>query len=198
MKKLIGLFNELLKGGIFFLFPIILVIIFLEKAISLLSPLATSITEHFGDKFFITSSPYLLSIIILVFICLVAGYIASKGVGLKMVNWIENNILTLFPGYHLMKNTLQDTAGLSAETSFPVVLAPIDGWMLGFEVDKLDNGDLVIFVPGAPNIWEGNVIIFEEKRIKRTNLHQKDVQKIMRQLGVNSQTILNQLEKNQK
>lgn len=194
MKKIIGLFNELLKGGIFFLFPIILVILFFEKALSILEPLATSISETYGDSFYITSRPYLLSILILVTICLLAGYISSKGVGLTMVHWIENNILTLFPGYHLMKNTLQDTAGMVAETNFPVVLAPIDGWMLGFEVDKLDNGDLVIFVPGAPNTWEGNVIIFEEKRIKRTNLHQKDVQKIMRQLGVNSQSILNQIK----
>lgn len=190
MKKVFELFSQLIKGGIFFLFPIILVIIFLEKALHMLQPVAKFISEKGGWHFGISENAYLFSILILVFLFLISGYIASQGVGKKMINWIEENILTLFPGYQLMKNTLQNTAGLSTDNDYPVVLAPIDGWMLGFQVDTLSNGDLVIFIPSAPNTWEGSVVIFEKEKIRATNLSQKDVQKIMRQLGVNSKNLL--------
>ncbi|WP_296704137.1 DUF502 domain-containing protein [Algoriphagus sp.] len=191
MKNLIQFLSQLLKGGIFFLFPIILVIILFQKAISLLKPLAAILSEKGGWHSSITSNAYFLSILILFVICLIAGFIANQGVGKKIILWIENNFLTLFPGYQLMKNTMQNTAGLDSETNFPVVLVPIDGWMIGFQVDELESGEYVVFVPSAPNIWEGNVVIFKKEEIKKTNLAQKDVNKLLRQLGVNSHEILN-------
>ena len=195
MKKLLAIISQTIKGGIFFLFPIILVIVFFEKAMHLLKPLSAAFGEKLGLDSGIFESPYFLTVIFLILFCLLAGYIANQGVGKKMVLWIEDHVLTLFPGYQLMKNTLQNTAGLDSEKKFPVVLVPIDGWMLGFKVDELSSGEYVVFVPGAPNTWEGNVIIFDKSKIKETNLSQTDVQKVMRQLGVNSNLILEKLYK---
>ncbi|MBN3582178.1 DUF502 domain-containing protein [Algoriphagus aestuarii] len=190
MKNSINILNQLLKGGIFFLFPLVLLILFFEKAIHLIRPIATVIGEKLSldNTFFYT--PYIFTIIILLLFCLLAGFIASKGLGSKMILWIEDHLLSLFPGYKLMKNTLQNTAGLNTEFNYPVVLAPIDGWVLGFQVDELESGEVVIFIPSAPNTWEGNVIIFQKDEIRETNIQQKDVNKLLRQLGVNSKDIL--------
>ncbi|MBN7816614.1 DUF502 domain-containing protein [Algoriphagus pacificus] len=196
MKKLLAIISQTIKGGIFFLFPIILVIVFFEKAMHLLQPISAAFGEKLGLDSGIFETPYFLTLLFLILFCLLAGYIANQGVGKKMVLWIEDHILTLFPGYQLMKNTLQNSAGLDSEKNFPVVLVPIDGWMLAFKVDELSTGEFVVFVPGAPNTWEGNVIIFEKSKVKETNLSQKDVQKVMRQLGVNSNLILEKLQEN--
>jgi len=193
MKKLLAIISQTIKGGIFFLFPIILVILFVEKAIAILEPFAKLLSEKIGLDTGLLDTPYFLTILILILFCLLAGFIASQGIGKRMILWIENNILTLFPGYQLMKNTLQNTAGLDSENNFPVVLVPIDGWMLGFLVDELKSGEQVVFVPSAPNTWEGNVIIFDKSEIKKTDLSQKDVQKVMRQLGVKSSTLFEKL-----
>jgi uncharacterized membrane protein len=190
MKNSFNILNQLIKGGIFFLFPLVLLILFFEKAILLIKPIATLIGEKLSleNTFFYT--PYLFTIFILLLICILAGFIASKGLGSKMILWIEEHLLSLFPGYKLMKNTLENTAGLNSENNYPVVLAPIDGWVLGFQVDELESGEVVIFIPSAPNTWEGNVIIFKKEEIRQTSIEQKDVNKLLRQLGVNSKEIL--------
>ncbi|MEN2283072.1 DUF502 domain-containing protein [Algoriphagus sp. SE2] len=194
MKKVLGIISQTVKGGIFFLIPIILAIILLEKALMILKPITTFLSKKFGDEIWLFDTPYFLAILVLIIFCFLAGYIANQGLGKKMVLWIEKNILTLFPGYQLMKNTFENTAGIDTEISFPVVLVPIDGWMLAFLVDELESGKQVVFVPSAPNTWEGNVIIFEKEKIKSTNLSQADVQKIMRQLGLNSKSILDNIQ----
>lgn len=194
MKKIFVIISQTIKGGIFFLFPIILTIIFIDKAIALINPVAEFLSNKLGENIGLFATPYFLAILILILFCLFAGYIASQGIGKKMILWIENNVLTLFPGYLLMKNTLQNSAGLESDTNFPVVLAPIDGWMLGFQVDELSTGEVVVFIPAAPNSWDGTIVIFEKEKIRLTNLSQKDVQKIMRQLGVNSKSILDKIK----
>lgn len=196
MKKVLGILSQMIKGGLFFLLPLILIFILLEKAINLLNPLALALSDKLSLHSIVTDIPYLLTIFLLLVFCLLAGYVASQGVGKKMIYWIENNFLTLFPGYQLIKSTLQNSAGVESDLNFPVVLAPIDGWMLGFQVDELASGELVIFIPGAPNAREGNLVIFEKAQIKSTNLSQKDVQNIMRHLGVNSKSILDKIKIN--
>ena len=89
-----------------------------------------------------------------------------------------------------MKTTMEAKAGIDSGKDFPVVLVPIDGQMFGFHVDTLANGDLVVFVPGSPSAWEGNVIIFKEKDVTKTNYRKDTIVKIMRQLGTNTQKLL--------
>jgi uncharacterized membrane protein len=128
--------------------------------------------------------------------CFLAGTVAKLGAGKWLVNWIEEHVLTLFPGYQLMKNTMQSTAGLESDKDFPVVLVPIDGWMIAFQVDTLATGEVVVFVPSAPSTWEGNVVVFEKDQVKACTLTQKDATQIMRRLGVGSAEILaNHLKK---
>lgn len=186
MKPILSIISNTIKGGIFLLFPIVLIIIFLEKIINILKPFATKISSSLGLESSLFDVPYLIAISIILLFCFGAGTIAKLGAGKWMILWIEDNILTLFPGYQLMKNTLQSNVGLQSEKEFPVVLVPIDGWMIAFQVDILPNGDIVAFVPSAPNTWEGSVVIFEKDKVKTSNLTQKDATQIIRRLGVGS------------
>lgn len=181
---MLSIISNTIKGGIFFLFPIVLILIFFEKIIHILKPVATKISSALGLENSFFDAPYLVAIVIILLFCFLAGTVAKLGAGKWMVTWIEDHLLTLFPGYQLMKNTLQANAGLESDKDFPVVFVPIDGWMIAFQVDTLPNGDVVVFVPSAPNTWEGNVVIFEKDKVKPSNLSQKDATLIMRRLGV--------------
>jgi len=191
MKPIINIISNTVKGGIFFLFPIVLIIIFFEKILKILNPVATALSKSLGLENTHFNAPYFITIVIIVLFCFLAGTVAKLGAGKLMVEWIEDHILTMFPGYQLMKNTLQSNVGLETDKSFPVVLVPIDGWMIAFHVDTLPNGDVVTFVPGAPNTWEGNVVIFEKSRIKTSNLTQKEAVQIIRRLGVGTSVLFN-------
>ncbi len=187
MKAILQIISSTIKGGIFFLLPILIVILLGEKAISIFNPIATAITTKLHlDAGSLFNANYLVSILIILLVCLFAGWIAKIGYGQLMVNWIENNILVLFPGYQLMKTTMANQVGLMNGDNFPVVLVPIDGLMFGFHMDTLPDGNLVIFVPGAPNVMEGNVVIFEKDKVQKTDISMGQVKNIMRQLGANS------------
>lgn len=136
--------------------------------------------------------PYLIAIVIILIFCFIAGAIAKLGAGKLMVTWIEDHILTLFPGYQLMKNTLQANAGLESDKEFPVVLVPIDGWMIGFHVDTLESGEIVVFVPSAPSVWEGNVILFEKDKVRSSQLTQKQAVQLIKRLGVGTKELFSQ------
>lgn len=187
MKNLMSIISITFKGGLFFLLPIILVVVLFQKAIHLLQPISHFIGNALGLNR--VMAPYLVAIFTLIMICLIAGYISKLGIGKAMINWIENNILTLFPGYKLMKSTFENTAGIEMEKDFPVVMVPIDGWMLAFLVEELDSGEVVVFVPSAPNSWEGNLVIFDKSKVKPSALSQKEVQKLLRQLGTDSKEL---------
>jgi uncharacterized membrane protein len=190
MRPFLSIISNTIKGGIFFLFPIVLIIIFFEKIIHILKPFAGKVSSSLGLEISLFDVPYFISIIIILLLCFIGGTIAKLGAGKWMVAWIEDHILTLFPGYQLMKNTLQSNVGLKSDKDFPVVLVPIDGWMIAFHVDTLSTGQLVVFVPSAPNTWEGNVVVFEKEQIKTCNLSQKEAMQIIRRLGVGSSDIL--------
>lgn len=186
MKQFLKLITALIKGGIFFLIPIILALVLIEKAIHLIQPLSLLLQKMLGLEASVLFTPYLLSLLLVITLCLAAGVLAQRGMGKKMLEWIEEHVLILFPGYKLMKTTFEEKAGLISDKNFPVVLVPIDGWMLAYLVEELENNQVLIFVPSAPETWNGSLVIFDQSKIKKTDLTQSEVNKIGRSLGIGS------------
>lgn len=182
MKVFISIISQTVKGGVFFLLPLVIVIMLLKKAVELILPLA-----HFINKqipFQLPFSAMALSVILLVLICLGAGWLARLGFAKKLILVLEENFLVLFPGYQLMKNSFESKVGLDSEKEYPVVLVPIDGWMIGFLVEELNDTEVMVFIPSAPSSWEGSLVIFEKSQIKHSNLKPGDIMAIMKRLGV--------------
>lgn len=186
MKHFLNIISALIKGGIFFLIPIILLIVLFERAIELIQPLSSHVESIFGLEENRIITPFIISVTLVLLICLIAGYIAQRGMGKRMIEWIEDHILVLFPGYKLMKTTFEQRAGIVQNHNFPVVLVPIDGWMMAFLVEELEDEKVMVFVPGSPETWSGNLIIFDKSKIKKTDLTQHEVHKIGRSLGISS------------
>lgn len=186
MKHFLNIISALIKGGIFFLIPIILLIVLFERAIELIQPLSSHVESIFGLEENRIITPFIISVTLVLLICLIAGYIAQRGMGKRMIEWIEDHILVLFPGYKLMKTTFEQRAGIAQNHNFPVVLVPIDGWMMAFLVEELEDEKVMVFVPGSPETWSGNLIIFDKSKIKKTDLTQHEVHKIGRSLGISS------------
>ncbi|HSF54405.1 MAG TPA: DUF502 domain-containing protein, partial [Algoriphagus sp.] len=185
---LFNIVSQTVKGGIFFLLPIVIIVLLFAKALSTVKPVAETIREQVHLEF-----PFLaliISLMILLLICYLAGWVAGKGMGKAMINWLENNLLDLFPGYQLMKSTMETKVGNISEKEFPVVLVPGDGWQIGFQVEVLPNEEVVVFIPSAPNVWEGSLAIFEKAQLRATKLKQADVMALMKKLGVGTAELL--------
>jgi len=61
-----------------------------------------------------------------------------------------------------------------------------DSAQIGFEVERLDNGLVVVYLPGAPNPGSGNVVYMTEDRIEKLNLKFSEVAKVMKRIGIGS------------
>lgn len=185
MKVILNFINKTLKGGIFFMIPLILAYVLLGKVLHLIQPIAYKSSQwmhHDQEK--VLDFSYVMAVILLVVICFFLGLAASSAIGMAMIAWIENNILTMFPAYRLMKNTFQSAAGVPENQNLPVVLVPMDGMVLGFLIEDLPDGDKLVFVPGAPDPWSGNLIIYKGTQVKSTRLSQAEALKILKQTGI--------------
>lgn len=193
MKALFSVFVQTLKGGIFFLLPLVAVIVLLIKAVELILPFAHLIDAKL--PFQLPFSAMGLSILLLVLICFGGGWLAKRGIGKRSILFLEENLLVLFPGYQLMKNAYESKVGLDPEKNYPVVLVPIDGWMIAFLVEEINDHDVLVFVPSAPSSWEGNLVIFEKSQIKPSQLKAGDIIAIMKKLGVGSRGLFETIRK---
>ncbi len=63
-------------------------------------------------------------------------------------------------------------------------MIPIDGWMIAFLVEELNETEVMVFVPSAPSPWEGSLVIFERSQIRESTLKPGDIMAIMKKLGV--------------
>ncbi|GGZ32762.1 hypothetical protein GCM10007049_27910 [Echinicola pacifica] len=185
MKVFLNFVNKTLKGGLFFILPLMLSIVLLEKVLHIIQPVAYK-SSHWlhPDQEKVLDFSYVLAVVILVVVCFFMGLVASSAIGAGMIAWIENNILTMFPAYRLMKSTFQSAAGIRDGDHLPVVLVPMDGLVLGFLVEELPDGDKLIFVPGSPDPWSGNLIIYKDSQVKHTSLTQPEALKILKQTGI--------------
>ncbi len=192
MKKLSGFIRTTVVGGVFYLVPIIVLLAVIGKAMGishkLVAPLAKIFQLH-GPVSFL--SERVLAIIVIVLFCFVAGLIAKTAGGKRFTRWLEANVLSLVPGYALVKSMSESLSGVEEQSGREAVLARIeDAWQIALLVERLDNGHAAVYVPGAPNTASGSVYFMSEDRIKPLGIPVSKAFSCVRRLGVGSNALL--------
>ena len=71
--------------------------------------------------------------------------------------------------------------------SFTPVLARFDdNAMIAFEVERTPSGDVVVYLPGAPNPWSGSVAYMSPDRVEPLELSMPQAIQNIRHLGRDS------------
>lgn len=172
-------------GGILFLVPIIVFIAIIGKALQITGKLAIPIAGLLGaDKFVGIAVAELIAIALLVLICFIAGLAAKTPQAKKFVQSLEVNVLEKIPVYELLKTKAQSALSFEeTEGMTPVAARFDDSWQLAFEIERIDGGKVVLFVPGAPDPWSGSVCVVTEDRITPLDLTVKSTVNLMKRLG---------------
>ena len=179
-------------GGIIFLVPIVLFIAVLDQALTIVASLAAPIAAVFpvssiGDLAIV----HIVALLILVFVCFLAGLAARTAIAGRVVQSLEANILDKIPAYALMK--MKAGTMLSVEDAgnmVPVLIQFDDYWQMGFEVEKLDEEKSLVFLPGAPDPWSGSVRLVLSNRITVLDTNITAVTIMMKALGKGSSRAL--------
>ena len=176
-------------GGIVFMVPLIIIIVILGKAFELMLKVARPIDklipiESIGGIAFAN----LLALFAILVACFIAGVLARSPLAKKLYRAIDNGLLAI-PGYSFIKahTDSMKLGQAEAKSMQPVLVQFDDNSQLGFEIERLDNGQVVIYLPGAPDPWSGSVAYFSVDRVKKLELSASEAMNNVKRLGRGSQ-----------
>ncbi|MGB5172328.1 DUF502 domain-containing protein [Eudoraea sp.] len=192
MKNKSSFIKTTLIGGFFFVIPMGLLILLLLKVIDLMrtivAPLASRISIKIVDSITLER---IVSVLILVFLCFIAGLLAKTAKAKQLQKWIEDNILSIIPGYFFFKGMGEEAIGIETTNLRKVVLVDIEEvWQIGFLMDEIDSELFAVFVPGAPNPSSGDVLFVKKERLKIINITELTAMKIYKKMGVDAHKLL--------
>ena len=185
MKNRTGFLKTTLIGGLIFLIPFVVIMTVLGKAVKIMMALADPISkiipiESVAGIAFVN----ILAIVVLVFICFFAGLMARSKAGKRAFNSLDIKLMALLPGYAFVKGIAGSMDGKEDKKVLTPVLAKFDDQsQVGFEVERLDNGLVAVFLPGSPDTWSGTVAYMTEDRVEKLNIDFTAATKTLRTLG---------------
>ena len=185
-RRVLAFFRSTLIGGLFVLAPIVILLVVIGQVVDVVYTAIRPAFDWLPDK----SIGGVSIIMLLVFgaviaICFLAGLGAKIAFAKRFVRWIESLLLSNLPGYSLMKGVGENIIGVTGQAERQAVLAHFaHSSMVGFVMDRLPNGQLIVFVPGAPNAYTGTLHIMEPNRIEPLDVPIRSVVDFLNRLGV--------------
>lgn len=184
--KSLGFLKTTALGGLFFLLPLAVIGGILGYVFSMVSV----IYEPLKKRFPIDDPAWLallfgISVGILLILCFSAGIIARRAIGRKFSRTIEKQLMTVFPKYAVYKDLLADNIGGpdNIPSLKPVCIRCGESHRLAFEADRLANGLVSVYMPGAPDTWIGHVELIPAERIEPLDIPFSEFVAIFERLG---------------
>ena len=185
---MLGFIRTTLLGGLLFLFPIVFIVVIFGKGLEITNKLSAPLAALLPiDSIGGLAVVKLLTWAILVLICFLAGLAARTALVGKFVKFLEMKILGKIPAYNLLKSKAE--SALRPEdirAMCPVLSRFDDSWQLAFEIERIADDKVVVFLPGSPDPWSGSVCVMNEDRITPLDLTVKSAADIMKRLGKGS------------
>lgn len=183
MKTIFKFIRATLTGGILFMLPVVLLIVFVNKAFQLLSKFSAPLAKVLPDFIFGMDGSILLSVLLLVLICFFSGLLFISPRIRRGIRSLEENVLSLLPGYALIKSIAADTVGEKVEEGLHAVMAQDgDAWLIGFLVEE-GHGLCTIYFPGAPHPESGEVKILPSTLVKKLDIPANKVTRSLKGYG---------------
>ncbi|MBD0824230.1 DUF502 domain-containing protein [Aestuariibaculum marinum] len=151
--------RSLIIGGLFFLTPVLFIILLGTKAIALITPLAVKITEAFGlHSVFGGAAVLIVCLLIIIAICVISGYFIQKGVFKKWSTNIEEKLFVHFPSVQILKYRMIGDQEMVINEFWDAIILEEDKdrYNIAFITATTDKF-ITLFIPDAPRLDAGEV-----------------------------------------
>ncbi len=183
MKSFLIFMRATLTGGVLFLLPSVLLIIFLSKAYAILAKLSEPLSKRLPESVFGLSASILLTIGLLILICFLSGLVFRSVRVKKWVDKLENTLLINIPGYAMIKSITADTIGTKSEEMMqPITIRDGDTWNIGFLVEEGEKLCMV-FIPDAPRYDAGEMRVVPSSTVHKLDITTKNFVKAIKTFG---------------
>ena len=192
MTAWVGFIRTTIIGGIVFLVPFIVLVFILGKAFQIMVHVAAPISSAF--PFATVGDIALIQVIaaaLILLVCFLAGLVARAGLADRLTRGLEERILSRVPFYHFVKGLTSSVAEAEQDQSIKPVLARFDDHaQIAFEIERTDGGDIVVYLPGAPNPWSGSVCVMTADQVTPLEASMLAVLQNIKQLGKGTKSLL--------
>jgi uncharacterized membrane protein len=191
--KSFGFLRTTALGGLFFLLPLFVLGALLGYVYSAVIVIYEPLKEQIP-----VSTPtgvatlFAMAVGILLLLCFAAGIIARRAIGRKFSRTVEKQLMTVFPKYAVYKDLLADNIGGpdNVPSLDPVCIRHGKSLRLAFAADRLANGLVAVYMPGAPDTWIGHVELVPADWIEPVDVPFSEFLGIFERLGRDSAKML--------
>ncbi len=163
MKQAVAFITRALVSGLLVVVPIYLALLLLLKALGSVAALVKPVAALLPDS---VPAQTLLSLLLVLFVCLVVGIAVRTRPGQIARNQLERSFFVRIPGYAMLRNLTQQIAGKSGGNVWkPALFESDEGLVPAFIIETFDDGRYTIFVPSIPTPFAGAVYVIEASRV---------------------------------
>jgi uncharacterized membrane protein len=185
-RRILAFLRSTFIGGLFVLAPIVVLLVIIGQVVDVVYSAIRPAFDWVPDKSIGGVSIVMLFVFAgVIGLCFAAGLGAKVAVTKRFVRWIESMLLSNLPGYSLMKGVGENLVGIQGTSERQTVLARFESsWVIGFVMDRLENGRLIVFVPGVPNALTGTLHIMDPSRVEPLGIPIRTTLDFLNRLGV--------------
>lgn len=164
--KTVRFIKNTITTGILFLLPVTVTVVVLGRVYLHVEKLISPIIHHIPEQAGLLKLRIILTIVIMLILFFIGGLLFRIGLLKKWVSVLENQVLTLMPGYALLKTTTGETLGEELEEKATPVLVKDNEHRRPAILVEIQGEDATIFYPEPPKYTSGEITIVPVKNIE--------------------------------
>jgi hypothetical protein len=187
MKQLLRNLRQTVVAGFFFLFPLYVVFIMISKAWTSLTSIGSRLASMFGVKTVLgVGGTTLFSSLLIIAIWLLCGLLVRVSFIGSFSRAVERTISSLIPSYASYRAIAEEKIAHKTKI-LPYASALLkqgDCRQPAFVVDKDDDGNFVLFLPGIPETGRGQVLVARADQVLLVpSLSANELDAILKKMG---------------
>jgi len=132
----------------------------------------------------------LASIVVLLLLCFLTGLFVTTSLGQALGRWLESNVLDYVPGFRLFQSLSLIVFGQEETKGTPVIVRMDDNRQVGFLVEEHSASESIVYLPSAPQLMVGVVVIVETERIEKLNVPRSQAARCLTSFGLGTSALL--------
>lgn len=162
--------RDLCVAGLMFLLPLVVLIILLKKVYEFLSHFTGKFATMIGlDRFLGLVGIRVVSVTSIILFCILCGYLVRVSFFRSMRDWLDAKLAANIPGYSTYREMAlsqidSDEKQLPYESAVWVQVG--QAAQPGFITERCPDGRLLIFVPRAGNVAQGDLFRVREDQVE--------------------------------
>lgn len=170
MKSILFFFKTSIIGGVTFFLPLVFLMIMLKHAVEELTRVVGPLAEKLGIATIAGKATILILVIsIILVICFLGGLLMRLPQFKQLNELVENNVMTLIPGYDTFKQTalskVTKIGGAQEEPRTLVLLYDQYAWVPALKTE-MHNGFCSYFFPSDSSLKSGYVKILPMESVQ--------------------------------